>query len=126
MDNFNQEIPKYKKNTGSNISKIKKRSKHKHQYKECIIRYKFSFMGNDNLHTELSSYCSICGKIGNRFSKEKSIVEDKVIHKQLPNGLKYTTHMSGEEIYEQYHDRLPVFYTEFSDKYIDFNQKEND
>ena len=83
-------------------------------------------MENDNLHTELSSYCSICGKIGDRFSKEKSIVEDKVIHKQLPNGLKYTTHMSGEEIYEQYHDRLPVFYTEFSDKYVDLNQKEND
>ena len=126
MDNFEQEIPKYRKNTGYNISKIKKKSIHKHQYEECIIRYKFSFMENNNLHTELSSYCSICGKIGNRFSKEKSIVEDKVIHKQLPNGLKYTTHMSGEEIYEQYHDRLPVFYTEFSDKYVDLNQKEND
>ena len=126
MDNFEQEIPKYRKNTGNNISKIKNKSKHKHQYEECIIRYKFSFMENNNLHTELSSYCSICGKIGNRFSKEKSIVEDKVIHKQLPNGLKYTTHMSGEEIYEQYHDRLPVFYTEFSDKYVDLNQKEND
>ena len=126
MDNFEQDIPKYRKNTVNNISKIKKKSKHKHQYEECIIRYKFSFMENNNLHTELSSYCSICGKIGNRFSKEKSIVEDKVIHKQLPNGLKYTTHMSGEEIYEQYHDRLPVFYTEFSDKYVDLNQKEND
>ena len=126
MDNFNQEIPKYKKNTGSNISKIKKRSKHKHQYKECIIRYKFSFIGKNNLHTELSSYCSICGKIGNRFSEEKSIVEDKVIHKQLPNGLRYIIYMSGEEIYEQYHDILPVFNAEFSDKYVDLNQKEND
>lgn len=125
MDNFNQEIPKHKKNTGSNISKIEKKSKHKHQYEECIIRYKFSFMGKNNLHTELSSYCSICGKLSDRFSKEKSIVEDKTLHKQLPNGLKYTTHMSGEEIYEQYHDRLPVFYTEFSDKYVDLNQKEN-
>lgn len=126
MDNFNQEIPKYRKNTGSNISKIEKRSKHKHQYEECIIRYKFSFMGKNNLHTELSSYCSLCGKIGNRFSKENSIVEEKILHKQLYNGMKYTTHMSGEEIYEQYHDRLPVFYTEFSDKYVDLNQKEND
>lgn len=125
MDNFNQEIPKYKKNTGSNISKIEKKSKHKHQYEECIIRYKFSFMGKNNLHTELSSYCSICGKIGDRFSKEKSIVEGKTLHKQLSNGWKYTIHMSGEEIYEQYHDRLPVFYTEFSDKYIDLNHKEN-
>lgn len=126
MNNFDQEIPKYMKNTGSNVSKIEKKSKHKHQYEECIIRYKFSFMGKNNLHTELSSYCSICGKIGNRFSEEKSIVKDKVIRKQLSNGLKYPTHMSGEEIYEQYHDRLPVFYTEFSDKYVDLNQKEND
>ena len=114
MNNFDQEIPRYRKNTGSNISKIKKKSKHKHQYKECIIRYKFSFMGKDNIHTELSSYCSICGKIGKigaRFSEEKSIVEDKPL--------------SGEEIYEQYHDRLPVFYTEFCDKYVDLNQREN-
>ena len=82
-------------------------------------------MGKNNLHTELSSYCSICGKIGDRFSEEKSIVEDKGIHKQLPNGWKYITHMSGEDIYEQYHDRLPVFNAEFSDKYVDLNQREN-
>ena len=78
-------------------------------------------MGKDNLATQLLSYCSICGKIGDRFSEEKSIVEDKPLHKQLPNGLKYTTHISGEEIYEQYHNRLPVFYSEYSDKYVDLN-----
>lgn len=119
------EIPKYLKSTESNISKSNRKSNHKHQYEECIIRYKFSFMGKNNLHTELSSYCSICGKIGDRFSKEKSIVEEKTIHKQLPNGIKYLTHMSGKEIYEQYHDRLPVFNTEFSDKYVNLNQREN-
>lgn len=120
------EIPKYLKSTESNISKSNRKSKHKHQYEECIIRYKFSFMGKNNLHTELSSYCSICGKIGDRFSKEKSIVEEKTIHKQLPNGIKYLTHMSGKEIYEQYYNILPVFNAEFNDKYIDLNQKEND
>lgn len=125
MNNFDQEIPKYRKNTGSNISKIEKKSKHKHQYEECIIRYKFSFMGKDNLHTELSSYCSICGKIGGRFSEEKSIVEDKITYGVFKNGMKYFSLMSGKEIYEQYHDRLPVFHTEFSDKYVDLNQREN-
>ncbi|MCU6731149.1 Uncharacterised protein [uncultured Coprococcus sp.] len=120
------EIPKYLKSTESNISKSNRKSKHKHQYEECIIRYKFSFMGKNNLYTELSSYCSICGKIGDRFSKEKSIVEEKTIHKQLPNGIKYLTHMSGKEIYEQYYNILPVFNAEFNDKYIDLNQKEND
>lgn len=39
--------------------------------------------------------------------------------------MKYLTHMSGKEIYEQYHDILPVFNAEFSDKYIDLNQREN-
>lgn len=125
MNNFDQEIARYRKNTGSNISKIKKKSKHKHQYKECIIRYKFSFMGKDNLTTQLLSYCPICGKIGDRFSEGKSIVEDKALHKQLPNGWEYVTHMSGEDIYEQYHDRLPVFYSEYSDKYVDLSQREN-
>lgn len=120
------EIPKYLKSTESNISKSNRKSKHKHQYEECIIRYKFSFMGKNNLHTELSSYCSICGKIGDRFSKEKSIIEEKTLHKQLLNGMKYLTHMSGKEIYEQYHNILPVFNAEFNDKYIDLNQKEND
>lgn len=81
--------------------------------------------GKDNLTTQLLSCCPICGKIGNRFSEGKSIVEDKVLHKQLPNGWKYVTHMSGEEIYEQYHDKLPVFNAEFSDKYVNLNQREN-
>ena len=124
MNNFDQEIPRYRKNTGSNISKIKKKSKHKHQYEECIIRYKFSFMGKNNLTTRLLSYCPICGKIGDRFSEGKSIVEDKGLHKQLPNGRKYITHMSGEDIYEQYHDILPVFNAEFSDKYVNLSHKE--
>lgn len=125
MNNFDQEIPRYRKNTGSNISKIKKKTKHKHQYEECIIRYKFSFMGKNNLTTRLLSYCPICGKIGDRFSEGKSIVENKAFCKQLFNGWKYITHMSGEEIYEQYHDRLPVFYSEYNDKYVDLSQKEN-
>lgn len=124
MNNFDQEIPRYRKNTGSNISKIKKKSKHKHQYEECIIRYKFSFMGKDNLTTQLLSYCPICGKIGDRFNEGKSIVAEKGLHKQLLNGWKYITHMSGEEIYEQYHDRLPVFYSEYNDKYVDLSQRE--
>lgn len=120
------DIPKYLKSTESNISKSNRKSKHKHQYKECLIQYQFSFAGKNNIQTQLCSYCTICGKIGDRFSKEKSIVEEKTLHKQLPNGMKYLTHMSGKEIYEQYYNILPVFNAEFSDKYIDLNQKEND
>lgn len=46
--NSDLEIPKYLKQKESNISKAIKKSKHKHQYEECLLRYawkqKKSFM----------------------------------------------------------------------------------
>lgn len=59
-----QEIPKYRKQTDSNVSKSKRKSKHKHQYEECLLQYDFNFNGKNNRCTCLSSYCTICGKIG--------------------------------------------------------------
>lgn len=41
---YESEIPKYFKPTESNISKSNRKSKHKHQYEECLIQYKFSFV----------------------------------------------------------------------------------
>ena len=124
MNNFDQEIPKYRKNTGSNISKVKKKSKHKHQYKECIIRYKFSFMGKDNLTTQLLSYCSICGKIGDRL--KGSIVKD-YIKSELYNRRTIYSIMTGTELYEQYHEKLPVFFVEdiYKERYVDLKQNNN-
>lgn len=123
---FENEIPKYIKSTESNISKSNRKSKHKHNYEECIIKYHFSFMGKDNLRTQLSSYCPVCGKIGGMFNEEKSIVKNYTAEKTLPNGIKYYSTINGEEIYEQYHDRLPVFYAEYSDKYVNLKQRENE
>lgn len=124
MNNFDQDISKYKKNTGSNISKIEKKSKHKHQYEECIIRYKFSFMGKNNLHTELSSYCSICGKIGDRL--KDSIVKD-YIKSELHNRRTIYSVMSGTELYEKYHNKMPVFFVKdiFKEKHVDLVQNCN-
>ena len=45
--NILNEIPKYKKNTGSNISDSAKKTKHKHHYEECLIKYNFSFHGKE-------------------------------------------------------------------------------
>lgn len=66
----NSETPKYLKHKESNISKAKKKSKHKHQYEECLIQYRWNFKSNvftqeekDKIHTSLSSYCAVCGKI---------------------------------------------------------------
>nr|DAD94536.1 MAG TPA: hypothetical protein [Siphoviridae sp. cttFh17]DAH71367.1 MAG TPA: hypothetical protein [Caudoviricetes sp.]DAU04541.1 MAG TPA: hypothetical protein [Caudoviricetes sp.] len=123
MDNFNQEIPKYKKNTGSNISKIKKRSKHKHQYEECLIQYnmKIGLISKPTaLTTSLGSYCTICGKIGDRFKEENSIVKDYRRIVETPIGRCYQM-ISSEELYEKYHNKMPVFFVAdvVKEKYVD-------
>ena len=40
MNTYDNEIPKRIKKKESRVSKAKKKSKHKHQYAECLIRYK--------------------------------------------------------------------------------------
>ena len=47
------EIPKYLKQKESNISKSNRKSKHKHQYEECLIQYKSTFIGKTHLTTGL-------------------------------------------------------------------------
>ena len=70
------EIPKYLKSTESDVSKSNRKSKHKHHYEECLIQHPFSFAGKNNMHTQLCSYCTICGKIGDRL--KDSIVKDYI------------------------------------------------
>lgn len=69
------EIPKYLKSTESNISKSNRKSKHKHHYEECLIQNKSIFAGKKaHLNTGLYTYCTICGKINERFKENKSRV----------------------------------------------------
>ena len=58
------DISKYLKQKESNISKSNRKSKHKHQYKECLIQFPIAFTGKTFINTKLYGYCSICGKIG--------------------------------------------------------------
>lgn len=121
-----QEIPKHKKKTKSNISKSKVKSKHKHQYEECLLQYDFTFRYTKNTvrMTTLSSYCTICGKIGEKFKDDKSIVKDYHQKIDSPFG-KVITCISGEELYEKYKDKLPVFFLEdMNNKYIVLKQNE--
>lgn len=127
------EIPKYLKQKESNISKSNRKSKHKHHYKECLIQYKWNFKSNaftqeekERMHTSLSSYCTICGKISDRFKENKSIVKDYRRTIDTPIGKCYSL-ISDEELYEKYHDKLPVFFVEdiFKEKYVDLGQKYN-
>lgn len=126
------EIPKYLKSTESNISKSNRKSKHKHQYEECLIQYKWNFKSNaftqeekERIHTSLSSYCTICGKIGGIIKNSKYQKEIKALQKQPGNN--FWESISGEEIYEMYHDKLPVFFVEdiFKDRYVNLEQHDN-
>lgn len=123
MNKYEIEIPKYLKQRESNISKAKKKSKHKHHYEECLIQHQFSFAGKTSIHTQLCSYCTICGKIGDKL--KDSIVKD-YIKSELHNRRTIYSIMSETKLYEQYHDKLPVFFVEdiFKEKYVDLEQTE--
>ena len=118
------DIPKYFKSTESNISKSNLKSKHKHHYEECLIQHPFSFAGKTSIHTQLCSYCTICGKIGDKL--KDSIVKD-YIKSELHNRRIIYSVMSGTELYEKYHNKLPVFFVEdiFKEKYVDLEQNNN-
>ena len=116
-----QKIPKYRKSTDSNISKSNQKSKHKHQYEECLIQYDFNFNGIHK-HTQLSSYCIICGKIGGIL--KNSIVTDLTQEHITKQGKIYYSRISDEELYKKYNDKLPVFFVEniFEDAYVDLKE----
>ena len=120
-----QEIPKYFKQKESNVSKAKKKSKHKHHYKECLIQYYFN-KRNNKPHTSLSSYCTICGKLGDRFKEDKSIVKDYRRTIDTSTGILHQV-MTSEELYERYYDKLPVFFVEdyWKDGYVNLNKEKN-
>lgn len=125
----NNEIPKYLKQKESNISKAKKKSKHKHQYEECLIQYnmKIGLINKPTtLITSLGSYCTTCGKIGDRFKEDKSIVKDYRRAVDTPIGKRYQM-ISCEELSERYHDKVPVFFVEdkFTNEYVNLDEKIN-
>ena len=111
------EIPKYLKRKENDISKANKKSKHKHQYEECLIRYKWNCEEN-KIHTSLNSYCTICGKINDKM--KNSIVIDYMQKVDTPVGKCYIQ-ISEDVLYDIYHGRLPVFFVEdiCNDKYVD-------
>ena len=119
------DIPKYHKSTESNISKSNRKSKHKHQYVECLIQYPITFAGRTFISTKLYGYCVICGKIGSvKNGKYKAELEQ--LKKSRQGNSNFLIAISGEEIYERYHNRLPVFYVEdsFAD-YVVLERKNN-
>lgn len=127
------DITKYLKRKESNISKSNRKSKHKHHYEECLIQNKWNFKSNaftqeekERIHTSLSSYCTICGKIGGIIKNSKYQKEIEVLQEQSQTESNFWISISGEEIYEMYHDKLPVFFVEdiFKEKYVNLEQND--
>lgn len=112
------DIPKYLKQIESNTSKSNHKSKHKHQYEECLIQYPITFAGRTFISTKLYGYCSICGKIGSvKNGKYKAELEQ--LEKSRQDNSNFLIAISGEEIYERYHNKLPVFYID-EDSFADY------
>lgn len=68
---LDNEIAKYKTKKPSSVSKARVRSNHKHTYESCKFRYSETYCipGKDakqHIFTDLGTYCTICGKIGDR------------------------------------------------------------
>lgn len=136
IDKNTQDIPKYLKSTESNISKSNRKSKHKHIYKECLIQYKWNFKCNtftqeekEHIHTQLNSYCTICGKIGGYLKSGKYSKEIESLQKQRQEEDKHfrIISISDEELYKRYHDKLPVFFVEdiFKERYVNLEGENN-
>lgn len=74
------ETGRYKKRTDSNVSKIKNKSKHKHQYADVLI----SVGPSNSLYT--GEICTICGKIKNlRLATGKIEINGKIGCRMLTN-----------------------------------------
>lgn len=86
------EIPKYLKRKENDISKANKKSKHRHQYEECLIRYKWNWEEN-KIHTSLNSYCILCGKINDKM--KNSIVVDYMAKNRYISGKTLYTDFRG-------------------------------
>lgn len=88
----------YKKSKGGSKSKSSKKSKHKHTYLPCLIKYNWASYPNLSGSYHTGKYCSICGKLqeGNSMLPitEKT---DKNFYRLL----------STEEILNKYSD-LPI------------------
>ena len=105
MDNYNDEIPKYRKKKSS-VSSASKKSKHKHIYKDCLL-----IMENG---PHKAQYCTIWGKIGNIefFETEKvnggyRMLTDTEIYNKYKDIIRFEI----ESIFQKY-VVIPVIYTE--------------
>lgn len=115
-----EEVGKYRTKKESNVSKSNRKSKHKHLYKECLIQYDYEYLGSHRTRTHLASYCSVCGKIGEKL--KDTIVTDYNRVGFTESKFKYFSIISDEELIEKYSDKMPLFHIDkCTDNYVDIS-----
>ena len=96
---IDNEIPKYKKSKNSTVSKSSAKSRHKHEYVECL------FINDDTPHR--GTYCKICGKVGDIQWFETEHTE---------NGLWRV--IDYDEVYKMYNNLEKVELDDLLQKYV--------
>ena len=100
---------RYKKRTDSDVSKVKNRSRHKHQYVDVLI----SVGPSNSLY--IGRICTVCGKI-----KDLKLATDRV----EIDGKMYYRMLTDEKIREKYKDLKEYHIDNHSQKYVKL--EEND
>lgn len=96
MDN---DIPKYRKKKNSSTSKSCTKSKHRHQYKQCLLMKEH--------RPYRATYCTICGKIDDvRFGETE----------RMENGM--LRMLDDDEVIEKYRDLEQIEISDIWQKYI--------
>ena len=105
--NIPNDIPKYKKKSNH----TNKKSDHKHNYLPCYINYSYIIPNTNHVASKylLSTYCTICGQIGDILFLTFS----------TDNKIKKKYNLSETDL-----NKLPRFIVDniYKDKYVDLNQ----
>ena len=96
------DTPKYIKKKNSSTSKADAKSKHKHEYVDCLL------VERENNYPYPASYCKICGKVG--YSSCFEITEN------TDSG--YRRLLSNEEIFEKYKELEQIKVDRHWQKYV--------
>ena len=101
MDN---EIPKYCKKKPSSTSKSNVKSKHKHEYKECLLIH--------NGYPHWATVCKICGKIGDLHFSECEPYRDGMWRQ-----------LDYDEVFEKYKNLEKIVVEDIWQKYVPVSQE---
>lgn len=108
MKSLDNEVPKHIKKKESSVSKSEKKSKHKHEYVDCLLIEKDG-------RPHKATYCKICGKI----NKDKFLEADR-----CDDGFYRLLH--DDEIFEKYKDLEKIYVEDIWQKYVVIDKESNE